>query len=138
MTETSTNEFSFVLKPSTHGVGVFAVQAIKTGTYLRLFGDEKELRHRTRHLQKSEVPELFRDYCVDRGETMMCPEDFGCMPVGWYLNHSNVPNAIHRDYHWYAARDIAPGEEVTINYNTLEEPEEAKQAYQFFTSGNGE
>ncbi|OHA01355.1 MAG: hypothetical protein A3C11_01765 [Candidatus Sungbacteria bacterium RIFCSPHIGHO2_02_FULL_49_12] len=134
MAENTTNEFSFILKPSQHGIGVFAVHDIKKGTYLRLFGDEKELEHRVRNLDKKEIPEAFRQYPMDRGETMICPEDFGCMPVGWYLNHSNKANAIHQDYHWYAARDIVAGEEITIDYNTLGESEESRVDYQFTTS----
>lgn len=42
MTKTTTTEFSFVLKLSEHGVGVFAVHDIKEGTYLRFFGEEKD------------------------------------------------------------------------------------------------
>lgn len=125
-----TTEFSFILKSAEHGIGVFAVHDIKAGTYLRLFGDEKELKNRVRILNKKDIPRPFQQYPADRGETMMCPEDFGAMAVGWYLNHSNQANAVHRDYHWYAARDIAAGEEITIDYNTLGEPEESKEEYQ--------
>ena len=35
-----TDEFSFVLKSSEHGIGVFTVHDIKKGTHLRLFGDD--------------------------------------------------------------------------------------------------
>ena len=34
-----TNEFSFVLKGTQYGVGVFAVHDIQKGSHLRLFGD---------------------------------------------------------------------------------------------------
>jgi len=127
----STNEFSFTLKPSEHGIGVFAVHDIEANTYLRLFGDQtEELEHRTRSLNKKDVPEILRQYCIDRGETLICPDDFGHMPVGWFLNHSKNPNAFHRgDYCWYALRDIAAGEEILIDYNSLEEPEESKESY---------
>ena len=124
-----TNEFSFILKSSEHEVGVFAVHDIKKGTYLRMFGDEKELKHRTRTLDKKDVPELFRQYCVDRGDKLWCPPDFSAMPVGWYLNHSRTSNAVHRDFHWYAALDIKADEEILIDYNTLEEPKEAREDY---------
>jgi len=117
-----TNEFSFILKPSKFGVGVFAVHDISQGTYLRLFGDEKLYEHRIRLMDKKDVSEVFRDYCMSRGEQLVCPEDFGQMPVGWYLNHSGNFNAEHRDYNWYASRDIKAGEEILIDYNTLEEP----------------
>ena len=40
----STNEFSFVLKPSSHGIGVFAVHDIKEDTSMRVFGDTNPRR----------------------------------------------------------------------------------------------
>lgn len=36
--QTATDEFSFILKPTEHGVGVFATHAIKRGTHLRPLG----------------------------------------------------------------------------------------------------
>ena len=92
-----TTEFSFILKPSEHGVGVFAAQDIAKGAYLRLFGDEKLYENRIRILAADQVPKIFKDYCMDRGDKLVCPEDFGCMPVGWYLNHSKSPNAEHKN-----------------------------------------
>jgi SET domain-containing protein len=124
-----TDEFSFILKPSSHGIGVFAVHDIKNGTYLRLFGNEKLLENKTRTMNKKDVPEIFQDYCIDRGKTLICPEDFGYMPVGWYLNHSKEFNAIHKNYNWYASRDIVAGEEILIDYNSLEEPDEARKDF---------
>ena len=129
MDKNNTNEFSFILKPSKYGVGVFTVQDIAKGTYLRLFGNEKIFEHRIRTLNNKNIPEAFKDYCMNRGDKSICPEDFGCMPVGWYLNHSKNPNAIHKDYNWYALRDIKEGEEILIDYNSLEEPEETKEDY---------
>lgn len=120
----TTNEFSFLLKPSEHGIGVFAAHDIKKDAYLRLFGEQK-----ARTCNKDDVSEAFRAYCIDRGETLLCPPDFGVMPPGWYLNHSNIPNAYHRDYEWYAARNIRAGEEITIDYKTLEEPNESQESY---------
>lgn len=127
-----TTEFSFILKPAEHGIGVFTLHDIRSGAYLRLFGDQtRELENRTRKLSKENVPEALQQYCMDRGESLICPDDFGHMPVGWYLNHSHTPNAVHSgDYRWYALRDIAAGEEITIDYNTLGEPAESKEYYQ--------
>jgi hypothetical protein len=125
-----TNEFSFVLKPAEHGVGVFTMHDIAKGSHLRMFGDGETISDRSVVRKKEDVPEYFQQYCSDRGDTLLCPIDFGQMHVGWHLNHSSTPNAIRDDgYKWYAARDIQEGEEITIDYNTLEEPEEAKEAY---------
>ena len=127
----TTNEFSFILKPAKHGIGVFAVHDIKAGTFLRLFGDD-EHPEENRMLQKEVVPDLFRQYCIDRGPELACPDDFGRMPIGWYLNHSQIPSAAHTNWEYYATRDIAAGDEITIDYNTFEESEEAKEDYYRF------
>lgn len=125
-----TNEFSFVLKPSTHGVGVFATHDISKDAHLRLFGDGEKIDLRSQRRNKNSVPEPFRDYCMDRGETLVCPEDFGRMQLGWYLNHSSNPNAYRdKDFKWYALKHIKAGEEILIDYNSLEEPDEAKEPY---------
>lgn len=122
----TTTEFSFILKPSEHGVGVFATHYIKAGTYLRLFGDNEGhsiLR------EKKETPEVFQEYCLDRGDSLVCPADFGQPTIGWYLNHSKDPNAKHVNYEYFALKDIKRGEEITIDYNSLEEEDNAKGDY---------
>ena len=132
MDEDRTTEFSFILKPSEHGIGVFAAHDIKKETYLRLFGDEYKqgvAGYLSSIRNKDEVPAVFKNFCNDRGTQLICPKDFGVMPIGWYLNHSRKPNAVHKNYDFYAARDIREGEEILIDYNTLEEPESAKEDY---------
>ena len=136
MEQNTTNEFSFRLKPSEHGVGVFAVHDIKKGTYLRLFGDEQEGGPEPfincRFLKEEDVPESFRNtFCVSKGGRglLICPKDFGSMPVGWFLNHSKNPNVVEKNYYYYANRDISANEELSIDYNTLQESEEEKEDY---------
>jgi hypothetical protein len=136
MSGKTTNQFSFVLKPSKHGIGVFATEDIPSGAHLRVFGDDKVFAHRYRVLNVTEVPLSFREYCIERGDTLICPPDFGAMPLGWHMNHSNNPNAVrgpnddpNREYQWYALRNINAGEEILIDYNSLDEPEESKKAY---------
>jgi SET domain-containing protein len=125
--ENKTTEFSFILKSAEYGVGVFATHNIEKETYLRLFNEENVEVSILR--DKRDVPDLFREYCVDRGDMILCPKDFGHMEIGWYVNHSKDPNAYHKNYNYYALRDIKAGEEITIDYNTLEEPEESKKDY---------
>lgn len=125
-----TNEFSFILKPSQHGVGVFATEDIKKDTHLRLFGDNETIDLRSLIRNKKDVPEVFQGHCIDRGEQLICPVDFGQMHVGWYLNHSRNANTYpDSDYKWYAKHDIKAGDEITIDYNLLEEPEKNKPHY---------
>ena len=126
---TKWTEFSFILKPAKYGVGVFATHDIKKGTYLRLFGDENKDYSASVIRDKKDVPKDLELYCVDRGEKLSCPRDFGCMEIGWYLNHSKSPNAFHRNYNYFALKDIKAGDEIVIDYNTLEEPESAKEDY---------
>jgi len=123
-----TNEFSFILKPAEFGVGVFAVHDIKQGTYLRLFR-EKDAPLVSIDRKVTDVPEVFRLFCLWRGDSMKCPSDLGRMEIGWHLNHSKNPNAQHVDYEYYASRDIKAGEEIVIDYNSLEESEEDKDEY---------
>jgi SET domain-containing protein len=114
-----TDEASFLLRPSAHGIGVFAAHAIRAGTYLRLYADpDAEISFKVR---RGDVPGEFIKYCLDvDAEHVIRPNDFGHMEVVWYLNHSGTPNAGHRDYRYYALRDIAAGEEVTIDYASVD------------------
>ncbi len=117
-----TDEFSFVLKPSgARGIGVFATHGIAQGSPLRLFPDgatrvfsHDELQHDPR------LKRFCQFYGVDIGPGCSVAPDFGRMSVGWFLNHSDSPNA-RRDEKWdyFASRDIAAGEEVTIDYRDL-------------------
>lgn len=124
--QNKTTEFSFILKCSNHGVGIFATHNIKAGTYLRLFGENIEVSIMR---EKKDIPKCFQDFCIDRNKKMISPKDFGNMEIGWYVNHSKTPNSYHQNYNYYALRDILAGEEILIDYNTLEEPEEAKEDY---------
>ncbi len=111
-----TTEYSFMLKPSQiEGVGVFAVHGIAKGTSLYMFRDAGAMM-RT-------VPVDFKKYCLNLKNGVLAPSDCGQMAVGWYLNHSVTPNAYQERYQYFAARDIEAGEEITINYRTLNEVE---------------
>lgn len=126
---TQTSEFSFILRTSQYGIGVFATHAIQKGTFLRLFGDRNISHQVSKECSLEDVPESFRMYCLHRNGSVICPADFGRMEIGWFLNHSHNPNAHHVGYDYFASRDIAAGEEITIDYNSLEEPEESKDDY---------
>ena len=124
-----TNEFSFILKPSTiSGVGVFAMYDIKEGTHMRLFGDGS-YKDSFRKLKYEDVPDFFETYCLYKEDGVLCPPDFGQMFIGWYLNHSSEPNIFHKDYQYYANRDIKAGEEIFVDYNSFNEPEKFKSDY---------
>ncbi|MFA5985899.1 MAG: SET domain-containing protein [Parcubacteria group bacterium] len=131
--KTTTDECSFILKPSRFngcGVGVFTTHKIAKGTYLRLFGDRETWLDNIVLRQISAVPHIFQDYCVKMGDDIFAPKDFGCMPVGWYMNHdASNPTAKHKDFEYFAMRDLAENEEITTDYNSLEEDKSAIAPY---------
>jgi SET domain-containing protein len=83
------------LKPSDiHGVGVFAIQDIKKGTYIfpednqRIrWIDKKQLRHVAPALTR-----LYKDFAIIKGKRYGAPWHFDRLTTAWYLNHSKEPN----------------------------------------------
>lgn len=131
----TTDEFSFQLKPSEHGIGVFILHDVAEGTKLVVQPDG----YMARILKKEEIPPELLTYCEARPEndgTYFCPQNFSTMEVSWFINHSNTPNVrleftdtepstvIH-----YAARDLKAGEELFIDYSEWDEPESEKEEY---------
>jgi SET domain-containing protein len=122
------------LRPSKiHGVGVFAIRKIKKGT--SIFPDEKKKnirwvrKHNLRGLPR-ELRKLYDDFSIikDNHETYGCPSSFNQLSLAWFLNKPQThkkPNVCCRnDYMFYALRDIAVGEELTVDYRTFsEEPD---------------
>ena len=126
-----TNEFSFILKPSlieNGGVGVFAVHGIKAGTRLELY-DKNSV---SRVVDASEIPEALRHYCIFLPDNkVVAPKKFNHMWITWYLNHSNNPNITldNNEDCYYALKDIQENEELLVDYNQFDEPEDKKADY---------
>jgi len=117
-----TDEFSFILKPSPiAGVGVFTTHKIKKGTRLRVFSGEPTRKMRMSEVKKNPILAKFVEFFgVANNGIVSIPANFSCLAVGWYLNHSDNPNAYHdENYRYYASRDIEEGEEILINYHEL-------------------
>jgi SET domain-containing protein len=119
----TTDEFSFILKPSKiAGVGVFTTHPIKKGTRLLVFsggGPGRKVR-KSEAIKNPAMKKFIEFFAVVQDGWAYLPSSFSCMCVGWYLNHSDKPNAYHDDgYRYYANRDIDEGEELTINYYEL-------------------
>jgi hypothetical protein len=113
-----------VLRPSPiEGVGCFTLQAIKAGEIVRNLWDDADVRF----VPAAEVPPalvpLHKRYCIESPGGFWCPLDFKRMSVGWYLNHSERPNLASADggHNYFALRDIAAGEELTIDYRKLDD-----------------
>ena len=117
-----TSELSFILRPSPHdGVGVFCTHGITKGSRLRLFPGPAQRIVPHENLAGNRLLEVFcRWYGLEDHRGCHVPRDFGYMEIGWYLNHSGTPNAYHdENFDYFASRDISPGDEITIDYQTL-------------------
>ena len=114
------------LRPSPiHGVGVFAIRPIKKG--MRLFaGDNEEMLWvHEKDLPKGPkaIRELYDDFApIDEEGRYGCPKNFNRLTMSWYINEpkeGQSPN-VRGDpetYDFQALRDIAPGEELTVDYD---------------------
>jgi SET domain-containing protein len=126
--KTPTNQELFILKPSNvEGVGVFALENIKEGTYLELFREDFE--EEVREVQ--DVPKELQGYCLNTADgKLLCPKYFNRMDIGNYLNHSENANLRYeKGKGYFAKRDIQKGEELFANYRELEEPENSRAEY---------
>lgn len=112
------------LKPSSlhrGGVGVFAVRRIPKNT--RIFADENEevAWIDKRLLPKSKaLRKVYDDFAIIKGDRYGCPVSFNRLTPAWFMNESKTPNTICDDnYDFYAAKNIEPGQELTIDYSTF-------------------
>lgn len=134
------SEFSFMLKPSPiSGIGVFALHDIPAGTILC------DIEFRLRILKAKGLPLELLQYCIYiNDEECKCPDRFDRMEIGWFINHSSTPNieskgivtneAVNNNTYliyapFFAIKDIKAGDEILIDYNSLNEPEHLKENY---------
>jgi SET domain-containing protein len=114
------------LKPSKHGVGVFAIADIPKGTYV-FYGDDAPIAwidiDKINNLGiDNETKKLYEDFAIIKGNKYGCPKNFNQLTISWYLNHSKNPNmACDKEYRFYALRKIKKGKELTANYETYNE-----------------
>jgi hypothetical protein len=112
------------LKPSPiHGVGVFALRRIPKGTLLFdtnekvVWIDETDIAYLPANVRK-----MYDDFCIVKHGKYGCPENFNNLTMAWYLNDSSNPNVIvDDDFNMWAGRDIAEGEELTIDSSKFSE-----------------
>jgi SET domain-containing protein len=84
-----------------------------------------------RPMREEDIPPELRGSGIAReGNLYLAPQTFNHIWIGWYLNHSGTPNSEEREEEcFYAARDIAAGEEITVDYNNFNESDAKRDAY---------
>jgi SET domain-containing protein len=107
---------------SVHGVGVIVLCPIKKGEAIGLWraGDWKIWRPRTFDQLK-----WCNKWCIYAWDEFYGPADPKRMSLAWFVNHSSKPNAVcsygkNGNWKFVALRNIKNGEEVTVNYSTLD------------------
>jgi SET domain-containing protein len=104
-----------------HGVGVFAIRAIKKGTAIFDTDDDPICwidAKKLRGLPKA-IRNLYDDFGIIDGDRYGCPRNFNQLTPAWYLNESKRPNVRCDDnYQFWALRDIRADEELTVDYDT--------------------
>lgn len=119
-----------MLKPSSiHGIGVFAIRHIPKGCrtiFSSGVGDWKKISFEEVEKLPVAVRNLVETYCLFDEENYFVPDyGFKLMDLALYLNHSHTPNliSINEGEYFEAIRDIEPGEELLVNYETIADVE---------------
>ncbi|MEO5684354.1 MAG: SET domain-containing protein-lysine N-methyltransferase [Chitinophagaceae bacterium] len=115
-----------MLKPSgIHGIGVFAIRPIPKGCrsiFSKGAGEWIKLPIADVELLPAHAKDLVETYCLF-DETHYYVPDYGfkLMDLVNYLNHSLQPNivSINDGDDFEAITDIAPGEELLVNYGHI-------------------
>jgi uncharacterized protein len=107
-----------------HGIGVLAIRPIPAGTDI-FANDRVPLIWVPRaELERSGLSDseraLYHDFGIGRGDAIGCPANFNSLTPGWYLNRP-APGAAANvgtdsTFVFTALRDIAEGEELTVDY----------------------
>lgn len=108
---------NFYLAPSKiSGVGVFSRIKFKEGdNFNNLITDDGVL------IKKLEDKELMKKFCIKKKDGWLCPSDFSRPSFWWYMNHSKNPNLECKNNNFIVSKKIKPGDEITINYQHLDE-----------------
>jgi hypothetical protein len=126
--------FTRLAPSSIHGVGVFAILPIPALT--PLFenvddGPETFVPDSMVQALPPAIKKLYLDFAIKsdhatdgdtrprKNMTWWMVQSFDSIGVAWYVNHSKDPNIIiTRAWDYVAIKDIAEGEELTVDYDT--------------------
>jgi SET domain-containing protein len=120
-----------MLKPSPlHGIGVFAITAIKQGER-KIFSSHEaewiEVSKQEVDCLPSHAKALVENHCLFNETHYYIPEyGFKVFDLAVYLNHADQPNlkSVNDGEYFEALRDIEAGEELLIDYGTIVDSEE--------------
>ena len=106
-----------------HGIGVFATEDIKAGSFLPLFEDDDSIFITEKKAKTNKIQyRMIKNHGVwdEDKKGYFIPKNFNRMSIGWYLNHSKNPNAYNdKNYNYFSLKAIRKWEEITIDYSLL-------------------
>lgn len=112
-----------------HGIGVFAIRPIPAGTDIFANDGVPLVWVSKAELEQAGLTAaeraFYRDFGINRGDRIGCPANFNNLTPGWYLNEpapGGRANVVAGEgFAFTARRDIAEGEELTIDYSGFSE-----------------
>jgi hypothetical protein len=113
-----------------HGIGVLAIRPIPAGTDLFANDLVPLVWVGKAELERAGLSEaeraLYHDFGIGRGDEIGCPANFNTLTPGWYLNEPAPGESANvrtdDSLAFTARRDIAEGEELTIDYESFSDP----------------
>jgi hypothetical protein len=120
MSSPSQPQFFLAASPI-QGVGVYTWFPVAKGRMIFPYNDVDDCVLITSPPAEGPLKVMTNRYGVETKEGIWIPSDFNRMGVWWFLNHSTEPNIEYEGNDIVAARDLAAGEELTIDYRTLDE-----------------
>jgi len=115
--------FVYLGPSGVHGVGCFTDQNIRKGELVRIWDGEDSRWVTNRQVNASPHAALYKKFGIRSTGGYWVPLDFLRISTGWYMNHSADPNlgSDDGDVTYHAVRDIAAGEELTIDYRRMDD-----------------
>lgn len=112
------------LKPSEHGIGVFAIRdiPINTNPFRDCFaGGFVAVEPKELEWLSEPVMQLVKDFCpLQDGKYYLPRIGLARIDISFYINHSKTPNMREEGegIDFITMRDIKAGEELTVDYDT--------------------
>lgn len=112
-----------------HGIGVFAQQPIAAGTNVFAIDRSEIVWVPARQIAELPLEDFqrgfYEDFAIRKDGLLGCPANFNLLTPGWYVNEpapGDQPNLVPSSvFDLLAARDIAAGEELTVDYQSFGE-----------------